>query len=63
MKPILAESNLYSHPLEEFIRVEPTLACEVRLLKETEVGVLHEVWKVNLEEMKKRLCRGDQCFA
>ena len=60
---LVARTNLYQHSLDVFVKVVPAVACEVKLLKEAEVGVLHEVWPVNLEEMKTRLRRGDLCLA
>jgi hypothetical protein len=62
MSSFYSKLYLYCHTLELVIPVTPRISCEVRLLSEPEVGILHEVWPVNLEEMKRRLWRGDQCY-
>jgi hypothetical protein len=62
MKNAIPAINLYNHSFDHVVNIRPTVECEVSILKESEVEKLHEVWRVNLGEMKERLVRGDQCF-
>jgi hypothetical protein len=62
MNSFISKSNLYCHTLDKINPIGPDLKCEVRLLDEIDVNILHCVWPVNLDEMRMRLRRGDVCF-
>ena len=62
MNAFISRTNLYRHDLEAFVTVEPLVPCDVKPLDEAEVDILHEVWPVNLNDMRTRLHRGDSCF-
>lgn len=62
MNKLINRVYLYRRALDDISNVTLTIQCEVDRLAESDLARLHEVWPVPLDEMKRRLGLGDQCF-
>ncbi len=54
---------LYEHTLQALPDVGCPAGLQVRTLKSEEAHLLHGVWNVNMDQLKKRFERGDACYA
>lgn len=64
-RPKLIITYMYQHDLINFppIKVKWDGKIEIRRININDIHLIRKVWPVSLEKMKKRLLRGDRCYA
>jgi hypothetical protein len=60
--PAVVDTYSYRHDLVDVPAVTPGLPCEFRAVTLEQIALLHQVWEVPLEQMRKRLANGHRCF-